>query len=124
MVSQHGCQQTRALGSEQLPLQASFGALLQNLGLLVSKFRPLTGCIFVEENVTGMSLYSRESKEDTGRGLGTPKAFLEAQEKRARQDSPVQREGHTGQSSQFLGASTAFTWHRCPLPLLPTESQE
>ena len=121
VVSQHGCLQPWALGSEQLLLQASFGALLQDLGLLVSKFRPLAGCAFGEGTVSGISLHSRE-KGNTGSGLGTPKAFLEAQEKRARQDSPLQREGHIGQSSQPLGASIAFTWHKFPLPLLPTGS--
>lgn len=100
----------------------SSGALLQDLGLLVSKFRPLAGCAFGEGSVSGISLHSRETKEDTGRGRGTPKAFLEAQEKRARQDSPLQREGYMRQSSQPLGANTAFTWHKFPLPPLPTGS--
>lgn len=81
----------------------NFGALFQDLGLLVSKGRPLAGCAFGVETVSGISFHSRKRKEDTGRGLETPKAFLEAQEKRARQDSPLQREGHTEQSSQPLG---------------------
>lgn len=78
------------------------------------------GCAFGEGNVPGISFHSRETKEDTGRGRGTPKAFLEAQEKRARQDSPLQREGYMRQSSQPLGANTAFTWHKFPLPRSPT----
>lgn len=81
----------------------SSGALLQDLGLLVSKFRPLAGCAFGEGNVPGISLHSRETKEDTGRGRGTPKAFLEAQEKRARQDSPLQREGYMRQEFTASG---------------------